>query len=35
VAEFEQAVESLPVDRPVPLRIVRRGSPMFIPLKLE
>nr|WP_067289503.1 DegQ family serine endoprotease [Marinobacterium profundum] len=35
VKQFEQALENLPVDRPVPLRIVRRGSPMFIPLKLE
>ncbi|UTW11803.1 DegQ family serine endoprotease [Marinobacterium rhizophilum] len=35
VEQFEQALENLPVDRPVPLRIVRRGSPMFIPLKLE
>ncbi len=35
VKQFEQALENLPVDRPVPLRIVRRGSPMFIPLKLD
>ncbi|NVK40462.1 MAG: DegQ family serine endoprotease [Oceanospirillaceae bacterium] len=35
VEQFEQSVEALPSDRPVPLRIVRRGSPMFIPLKLE
>ncbi|MFC6671681.1 PDZ domain-containing protein [Marinobacterium aestuariivivens] len=35
VGQFEQTVEGLPADRPVPLRIVRRGSPMFIPLKLN
>ncbi|GGO82450.1 serine protease MucD [Marinobacterium nitratireducens] len=35
VEQFEQSVEALPADRPVPLRIVRRGSPMFIPLKLD
>ncbi len=35
VSEFEKVVARLPDDRAVPLRIVRRGSPMFIPLKLD
>ncbi len=35
VTEFEKVVSGLPDDRAVPLRIVRRGSPMFIPLKLD
>ncbi len=35
VEQFEKSIERLPNDRPVPMRIVRRGSPMFIPLKLE
>ncbi|MFW1678437.1 DegQ family serine endoprotease [Pontibacter sp. JAM-7] len=34
VNEFNRVVADLPEDRAVPLRIVRRGSPMFIPLKL-
>lgn len=35
VADFEQAARNLPGDRAVPMRIVRRGSPLFIPLKLS
>lgn len=35
VQQFEKTIKELPANRPVPLRIVRRGSPMFIPLKLE
>jgi serine protease Do len=34
-AQFTKLVESLPVNRAVPMRIVRRGSPIFIPLKLS
>ncbi|WP_027857920.1 DegQ family serine endoprotease [Marinobacterium jannaschii] len=32
---FEQVVRELPNGRSVPMRIVRRGSPLFIPLKAE
>lgn len=35
VTDFEQAARNLPDDRAVPMRIVRRGSPLFIPLKLS
>lgn len=35
VADFEEAARNLPSDRAVPMRIVRRGSPLFIPLKLS
>lgn len=35
VPQFEKTIKELPANRPLPLRIVRRGSPMFIPLKLE
>ncbi|MBS98388.1 MAG: serine peptidase [Oceanospirillaceae bacterium] len=34
VDQFARVVEELPEDRSVPMRIVRRGSPLFIPLKL-
>ena len=32
--QFEQIVEKLPSDRSVPMRIVRRGAAMFIPLRI-
>lgn len=32
---FEQTVAGLPSRRAVPMRIVRRGSPMFLPLRLK
>jgi len=32
---FEQVVRELPNGRSVPMRIVRRGSPLFIPLRAE
>lgn len=35
VEQFEQVASSLPAGRSVPLRIVRRGSPLFIALKTE
>ena len=35
VETFASVVEALPDDKAVPMRIVRRGSPMFIPLKLK
>jgi len=35
VQVFEQIVSQLPAKRSVPMRIVRRGSPVFIPLKLN
>lgn len=35
IADFEEAARNLPDDRAVPMRIVRRGSPLFIPLKLS
>lgn len=34
VKQFVELVNALPADRAVPMRIVRRGSPLFIPLKL-
>ncbi|MGB0468517.1 MAG: DegQ family serine endoprotease [Pontibacterium sp.] len=34
VSDLERVASELPVSRAVPMRIVRRGSPMFIPLKL-
>lgn len=35
VSDLDEVVEALPVNRAVPMRIVRRGSPLFIPLKLQ
>ena len=35
VNQFASVVSELPDKRAVPMRIVRRGSPMFIPLKLK
>jgi serine protease Do len=35
VEQFEQVASALPAGRSVPLRIVRRGSPLFIALKTE
>lgn len=35
VEQFERVASSLPEGRSVPLRIVRRGSPLFIALKTE
>lgn len=32
--DFRQVVKSLPSGRAIPMRIVRRGSPLFLPLKL-
>ncbi len=34
VEQFARIVEALPQERAVPVRIVRRGSPLFIPLKI-
>jgi len=34
VADFEQAVESLETGDMVPVRIVRQGRPIFVPLKV-
>lgn len=34
VAEFEDVVASLPVGRNVPIRVLRRGSALFIPLRI-
>ena len=34
VADFNRVVESLPKGRSVPMRIVRRGAVMFIPLRV-
>ncbi|MCV6591090.1 MAG: DegQ family serine endoprotease [Marinobacterium sp.] len=34
MADFRQVVKSLPTRRAIPLRVIRRGSPLFIPLKL-
>lgn len=34
VQEFKQVVASLPKNRSVPVRILRRGTPMFFPLRL-
>lgn len=34
VEQFYQVVADLPTDRAVPMRIVRRGSAMFIPLRI-
>jgi len=35
VSQFSEMVSNLPSGRAVPMRIVRRGSPMFIPLKIK
>jgi serine protease Do len=35
VEQFEQEVAALPKGRSVPMRIVRRGSPLFVALKVE
>lgn len=34
VQQFKQVVEQLPKNRSVPVRILRRGTPMFFPLRL-
>ncbi len=34
LADFDRVVKALPAGRAVPMRIVRRGSPLFLPLKL-
>ena len=34
IADFNQIASKLPTNRSVPLRIVRRGSAMFIPLRI-
>lgn len=33
--DFQRVVKSLPKGRSVPMRIVRRGAPMFIPLRVN
>ena len=33
--DFQRVVKSLPKGRSVPMRIVRRGAPMFIPLRVK
>ncbi|EAR60371.1 DegQ family serine endoprotease [Neptuniibacter caesariensis] len=35
VTQFNAVVADLPIGKSVPMRIVRRGSPMFIPLKIS
>jgi serine protease Do len=35
VDDFNRVSASLPVERSIPMRIVRRGSPTFIPLKIQ
>lgn len=35
MADFQRVVKSLPKGRSVPMRIVRRGAPMFIPLRVN
>lgn len=35
VKQFNQVVADLPKDRAVPMRVVRRGSAMFIPLRIN
>lgn len=35
IETFANVVDALPENKAVPMRIVRRGSPMFIPLKLK
>lgn len=35
VTQFEQLINRLPANRSVPMRIVRRGSAMFIPLRID
>jgi serine protease Do len=35
VAAFERAVSRLPAGESVPMRLIRRGSPLFIGLKLR
>ena len=35
VAQFADVAAELPEDKAVPMRIVRRGSPLFLPLKIK
>jgi serine protease Do len=35
IKDFNRVSKSLPVGRSIPMRIVRRGSPTFIPLKIK
>ncbi|HEY5718185.1 MAG TPA: DegQ family serine endoprotease [Motiliproteus sp.] len=35
VSQFQRVVNQLPEGRAVPMRIVRRGSPLFLPLKIQ
>lgn len=35
VTDFVEVVDKLPLDKAVPMRIVRRGSPLFLPLKIK
>ncbi len=35
VDDFAREIDKLPVDKAVPMRIVRRGSPLFLPLKIK
>ncbi|WP_246480541.1 DegQ family serine endoprotease [Motiliproteus sediminis] len=35
VARFQEVASSLPEGKAVPMRIVRRGSPLFLPLKIQ
>jgi serine protease Do len=35
ISDFERVVKQLPSGRLVPMRIVRRGSPMFISIRVN
>jgi serine protease Do len=35
MSDFSVAVDELPTGRAVPIRVVRRGNPLFLPLKLS
>ena len=35
VEDFERVAKELPANRSVPMRIVRRGAAMFIPLRIN
>jgi len=35
MSDFNRVVEQLPSNRSVPMRIIRRGAPMFIPLRIN
>ncbi|MGB1239873.1 MAG: PDZ domain-containing protein, partial [Pseudomonadales bacterium] len=35
LSQLNDAIAAAPKDKAIPMRIVRRGSPIFIPIKLQ